>query len=293
VRPPTEIVGSLTARLLLACCLASLAGARASAQCASPHYRVGQVWEDSKSSVFMAISMKLADFAPQRLVCLAGALKDQFHNRKNITVLMFSAVDAAKYWGPSLPDYAPAEGAKQQRRQSYTFLNSNLHAVYSYDADKRDEHLDISPFGSAVAYRGPHDTKIDLPAPAKPHCHYEIADRCLLALDDISYPGEALQAKVSGTVTLTGIVGRDGRMTRIQVAEASSSVSEEKQLFVREAVNNLRTWRLESAAQRDAIRITYSYVIDTSLLYKGPYIGQVTVEFALPHQLTITGNPRE
>ena len=139
------------------------------------------------------------------------------------------------------------------------------------------------PFGFQ---RGePYNTRIDLPAAASAHCRFQINDRCLLALEEIEYPVQALKAKASGTVTLTGTVARDGKMTRIQVAEANSGSAEWKDLFVREAVNNLKTWRLEAAEHKDSVRIKYTYSMDSSL----PHGGQVDVDLALPSEVRIRG----
>ena len=47
----------------LVCSIAFLAGTRGVAQCHAPNYREGQVWMDCESSVLMAVSIPLRDFA--------------------------------------------------------------------------------------------------------------------------------------------------------------------------------------------------------------------------------------
>jgi hypothetical protein len=58
-------------------------------------------------------------------------------------------------------------------------------------------------------------------------------------------------------------------------------------LFVREAVQNLKSWRLEETPRQDPLRITYSYVIDASIRRE---LGE-KLEFALPNQVTISADP--
>lgn len=61
------------------------------AQCKPPKYRKGFVLADSKSRVWMGISIQLEDFAPEKLVCLAAALKKHYHDSKEINILIFSS----------------------------------------------------------------------------------------------------------------------------------------------------------------------------------------------------------
>ena len=233
----------------------------------------------------MAVSIRLSDFAPARLVCLATALKQRYHDRKSIDVLIFTSFDAARLYSAVQREY-DGKSVKEAQLLSRHWQTSQLHGLYSYDAEKHEEYVDIKPWGSDATL--PYDTRVMLPVGTVPHCRLEISGRCLLALDDLVYAGETYTAKASGTVTLAGTITRDGKVTRIQVAEAQSVPSGRTEPFVREAVNNLKTWRLEAVPREDTFRITYSYVIDSSLQR-----GQVDVQLALPSQVTIRANPPE
>jgi TonB family protein len=114
-----------------------------------------------------------------------------------------------------------------------------------------------------------------------------LKDRCLLAADLPDYP-DAKTRKVSGTVTLAGRIDRNGKMANIRVVEAQSVPPDSKDLLVRTALANFKTWQLDSAPRADAVRITYSYVIDPSMSR-----GLSKVELALPGRVTITGNPSD
>jgi len=62
---------------------------------------------------------------------------------------------------------------------------------------------------------------------------------------------------------------------------------EDKDLFVSSCVQNLSSWRLEPGSRRAEIKITYSYVIDKSLGYKGA----TKVDWDLPNEVTIRWRP--
>lgn len=272
-------------RTLLACCIALLAFAAASAKCTAPRYREGQLWENSDSTVLMSVSVPLQDFAPERLICLAQAFRDRYQERKSITILIFSSPEAAKRYLPRQADNLPPKTIKEQRLQSSAFWLSQLHGLYSYNVDAHQEYLDIRPVGSDI--EGPFDTRIDLPVATTPHCRFETSGRCLLALEDVTYPSDALKARISGTVTLTATIASDGKIKGIHVAHASANPAEKMEILSKAAAHDLATWRLEGAPHEDPFQITFSYVIDTTL----PRPGDVTVKVALPNQVTIRGNP--
>jgi TonB family protein len=226
----------------------------------------------------MNISIPMSDFAPNRLVCLAQTLKERYGEQRGIEVLIFSTRAAAMHYT------MPLSGDSVKPRVNWA---ARMYATYFFHPDKHEEYLYLTPDPMRPSIDSPLVTRIDLPVTNLPACPLRINGRCLVALEDIEYPNEALKAKMSGTVTLTGIVSREGKITHIQVAEANSSPAEGKDLLVREAANNLSTWHLEEARQVESVRITYSFVIDSSL----PRRGQVDVQLALPNQVTIRGNP--
>jgi hypothetical protein len=266
--------------------LVLLAATASFGQCVVPQYGTGKVWEDSKSTIDMAISLRLSDFAPMKLVCLATALKQSYRDRTSITILIFSSADAAKYYmpGPPIGDYGPPANAEQARIRKATWSADQLHALYSYDAGKREEYVVLKPRGFHSDQ--PEDTRIPLPVIGILHCRLEVAGRCLLALDQVVYADGAYETKIAASRTLAATVTRDGEVTGIQVADDSGALSPPTDLFARAAANNLKTWILEPSPRQNTFRITYSFVIDSSLQR-----GQSLVQYALPNQITVRANP--
>src|SRR6266536_5058396 len=85
-------------RIVLVCSVGFSMATSAFAPCVAPDYRLGHVVVDSQSDVLVAVSIRLNDFAPAKLVCLAGALKQRYRDRKSVDVLIFSSPVAAKYY---------------------------------------------------------------------------------------------------------------------------------------------------------------------------------------------------
>jgi TonB family protein len=249
-----------------------------------PRYRAGIAWEDSKSRVVLQISIRLVDFAPDKLVRLAETLKQHYRDREYIGILIFSSHDAAMHCNPAPygDGFPPRNGGRP-----HSCLES-LHANYTYDAIKREEHLDLMPWHGSVD-GGPLATRFDLPLVGAPQCRLQIMGRCLLALSDFTYPSEALKRKSSGTVVLTGEIKRNGKVAALRVAESDVNPVEGKDILARAALENLKAWRFDAGERDDPIRITYSYVIDASLPRGAP----PGVEWGLPNQVTIRGNPPE
>jgi len=264
-------------RIALATCIILASGASAYTQCPAPQYRKGIVWEDSKSTVNMYISIRLRDFSPSRLVCLAKSLRERYRDRKSITIYIFSSREAAKHW----------VSMQQEETRKHAELGAEMHGAYFCDADKHEEYLLIIPDPRKSYIGAPFDTRIDLPISGTPQCRLQMNSRCLLAFRHPNYPSEALKVKASGTVTLTGTITRDGKMTDVRIAEAAANPPEGRASLANSTLENLKAWRFEPAQHKDAVRITYSYKIDASLASKG----QVDVDFALPSQIVIRSNP--
>lgn len=273
---------------LLLCQLVFPICAIAAGHCGIPKFNRGAVWEESESSVFMAVSIPLQDFAPSKLVCLAQEFRRRYPNRDKIEVLIFSSRDAANVFDPyPVGDSVSRSGEKPPL--SHSSWLSELHGFYLYDARNNDEHLSIRPFGSDFD-GGPDDTRITLPVSGTPRCHLEINGRCLLALEGLVYPDDALAKSVSGTVTFTGLVDRTGRMTHVRAAEIRVAPPEQREFLVNEAASNLQSWRFEPASRNDEIRITYSYVIDPFVTIPEGYRKYTKSQLELPNQVTIRGH---
>jgi TonB family protein len=247
------------------------------AECHAQSYRGGFVWEDSPSSIMMNISIGMSDFAPDRLVCLAKQLRQRYSDRKKVLIFIFSTDVAAKRYDK------PLTGDSTQTRPNWAAQN---HAIYSLDADKGEEYLEIQPLGtgpSAVSSSDVH-TRIKLPVTSPPACNLEVADRCLLALNAVNYPWDALKANISGTVTLEGVIARDGVVKQVRIVSREVHPSDSPARLVNAAVQNLKTWRFEAASHPDSIRITYAYLIESSGVP-----GHVSVQFELPREVEIRG----
>jgi hypothetical protein len=242
------------------------------AECQPPEYQIGNLYEASDDLAALTISIRPADFAPARLVCLAGALKQRYKDSRVINAFVFSSADAAEQYSAPVGHQSP-EYVRQ------------LHAEYFYDAEHQEEHVDLKPLGTDL--EGPYDTRIDLPVEGSPHCNFHMNARCLLAMGDIVYPGAAFAARISGTVTLTGGIGRDGVITNLQVTDVITLPSGSKDLLSSESISTLKSWRFEETPRQDLFRITFSYLIDSSMGYPG----QVDVRLALPEQVTVRANP--
>jgi hypothetical protein len=176
-----------TTRIILSACLLLTFGEDARAQCDVPQYRKGIVWKNSDSAVEMQISIRVADFAPKKLVCLANSLRERYRDHKSITVYIFSSHVAAKHWFP-----------QQEQTKKSAEMGAAMRGAYFYDAEKHQEYVVIMP-GPRKSYGGaPFETRIDLPVSKTPECRPPMAARCVLLLQDPDYPSEALKEKVSG-----------------------------------------------------------------------------------------------
>ena len=152
-----------------------------------------------------------------------------------------------------------------------------------YRLNPSEEYIELKPIGCLCPT--PYETRISLPLTAATRCRLEFSGRCLLAADAALY-GDGYVRRASGRVALTAVIGRDGRLDRIQVVDAVSTPPETQSLFTVAAVANCRTWQLEPASQKDTLRVTYAYVIDDSLPQ-----GALNVQFASPDGVTIRANP--
>jgi hypothetical protein len=266
-----------TMRIVLSICLLLTLSLVALGQCVTPKFRKGTIWKNSDSAIEMQISIRLIDFAPKKLICLAESLRNRYRDHKNITFYIFSSDAAAKHWFP-----------QQEQTKKSAEMEAAMRGAYFYDADKHQEYIVIMPGLRKSRGEAPFDTRIDLPVSGKPECRLEMASRCVLQLQDPDYPTEALKGKVSGTATLVGRIARNGVPTDLHTLKESNVIPTiTKEVLVNGALENLRTWRFEPAEHENDLRLVYTYRIDSSLTYEN----QVNVEFVPPDQMVIRGNP--
>lgn len=256
--------------------LALAAWTCATAECRAPAYRTGFVLKDTSSSISMNISIRMNDFAPARLICLAEALRQRYSERREVKILVFSSLAAAK--GFKTPTLEGCIG------ECIDWSVEN-HAIYSRNADKGEESITIMPLDHRDFC-----TKVDLPAASIPACTLEVAGRCLLAVNKLTlnYPEVAQRAEYFGSVTLEGVIAGDGKVKNIKTVETPVPRSGAQESLEQAALRSLRTWYFEPARQQDAIRITYDYRIDPSLPLSG---GLPVVRFDLPNRVEIRHRP--
>jgi hypothetical protein len=232
---------------------------------------------DSGSEFFGNISVPLRDIAPRRLVCLAASLKERYRGRNKVTVNIYSSRKAASV---GLGTRDPNSGTLEAYAQ--------MHGEYVLDTQRHEEYIEVKPEGIAPGYTDrPSDTRINLPVAAAPHCRLEIDNRCLIASKVVDYSYGGVKGEPSGHVTLTATITRGGKIRHVRAARAEGVPVEDKDLFVSSCVQNLSSWRLEPGSRRAEIKITYSYVIDKSLGYKGA----TKVDWDLPNEVTIRWRP--
>ena len=252
----------------------------AAAECTQLSYHVGRNYiEPNGWKGLIQVSLRPGDITVDNLVCMADGFRTHHPEWADIMLLFFSSEEAADNWQPGYGDsdvLLPTEK-----------WDSEMRAAYILDVTNPEEHLDIMPLGwndGADEY----NTRIDLPnATTPPHCRLEIKDRCLLAFTLPAYP-DAWKRSVSGAVTFSGRIGRDGKMAGIRVAEAESTPPDAQTFLIREALANLKTWQLEPRLSEDTFEITYSYVIDPSGRAEQP-----EVQLALPDRITISASPHK
>lgn len=248
------------------------------AECPVPGYRQGHVWEKTPSTIMMNISLDIGDFAPKRLICLAGALRQRYSDRKSLLIMMFSSHAAARNY--TMP-YIPCNVGRCPN------WSVDMHGVFSFNINGVAEAVVISPFGGLRNF-GIFNTRIDVPVASVPHCTLEISSRCLLAASGIEYPWNMLEMRieVDGDVTLEGDIAKDGRVTKVRIAADEIPRNEPWSMLAKAARNSLEAWRFEPAERIDPIRLTYSYTVD-----KSAGIDDRLVRFELPDRVLIRGRP--
>jgi TonB family protein len=244
----------------------------ANGACKAPQYRGGRVWVDAASEIAVDVSIRLEDFAPSRLTCLAGALKRAYSGR-NIAAYVFSSHEAAVGYLPTAIDPSPDA-------QEY---QTKLHGYYFYNSEKHEEYLLIFPNRNHQEVDSPLITRIDLPAERVPTCKLAIHNRCLLEFREIHYPPAGNRANVSGTVTIAATIRRDGAVSDVKLAAARVDSEEAQPLFVNSAIQNLKTWRFETSGRKESLRITYRFELSDS----PPTGWRRLMQFRLPDEVTI------
>lgn len=263
-------VNGTAARLFVVSAL--LCGATcASGACDPPRHQVVRTWLDKAPDLGINISIRLADLAPARLICLAGELKREYPGR-NITASIFTSREAAMGYRPGSMEVPP----------KVLVYQSKFHAHYFYNMERREEYLRISPNGHTADADPGISTRIDLPVTGAPVCRLAVGDRCLLEFQHIYPPSFESKRETSGQVTLAGSIGRNGALSDVAVVDAKADPPERESALVGWAKHNFTTWHFEPARHKDAMRITYYFeVVDPSIR------SEYGVLFRLPDEVRI------
>lgn len=257
---------------LVVVCTLTLAS-HAADQCRSPRYQIAGGF-----GAAVHIALQRSDFTVAKLVCLAQSVTLQSATGERPPIFIFDSASAAGEYQPQRYHFTPTTAASFR----------HLRALVDRRATDGHEILIITPFGFRDV--GDYDTIIELPPTTAPRCRLALDSRCLIALEPVANQGETQSLKFTGNVTLSGIVSREGGVTRISVDEANSSSAEGKAWLVREAMNNLRTWWLEAAPREGSVRVTYNFGTGVS-----PTVSE-GVELFIEHpksQITITAVSRK
>lgn len=252
------------------------------AQCRPPSFHKGRDFINDTGDGSLSIAVQPKDLSIRSLECLITSLRSQHPNWRNVAVLMFTDEIAAYNF-----DAGAMELGNRSRGMDEEKWASELHATYFFNANQREEFLEIMPLG----YKGPPslDSRIDLPlGDEPPHCSLELDGRCIFDVSRIVYPKEALQAKTSGSVTLQAKITPAGALRAVHVVKNDVKPEETKKILTNAAVQNLSRWRIDPASHESPVRITYSYEILSSSSPKW-----TDIEFKLPSQVIIRRKPAE
>jgi hypothetical protein len=243
--------------------------------CPPPRYQVERILENNASEVSLHVSIRLEDFAPMRLVCLAETLRQRYPSR-NLWAAIFSSSKAAQGFSPG-----------GEKTPLAMFNESKLHAIYTYNKEERDDHLLLLPDGNNQRVDSLLQTRMDLPLAGVPVCKLAISGRCLLEFQHLVYPSAQYPSTVppngiAGEVSLTGRIERSGVLTNIRLAEARVDSPETQAILVDWAIRNFHTWRFEPAERQSDVRLTYKFELTDA-----PLDPNQSVQFRLPDEVRI------
>jgi hypothetical protein len=237
--------------------------------CEPPRYRVAKLI-DRDDAVFGYVSIRLQDFAPQNVACLADELRRRYPDR-DLDIYLFSSHTAAQSYVPEGVEALPLTYA------------SKLHGTYNYHRGQSVNYLTLLPAG-AVEGAEHLWTRLELPLRHPvPNCTLHIGSRCLLALELVDYPSVRGKYDTSGRITLAGRINKGGRVSGLRVVEVEATHGGDSTMLVGVALTNLKTWRFARDDRDQDIRITYRFdPTPGPTRHRGAYM-----EFRLPSEVTV------
>jgi hypothetical protein len=236
-------------------------------KCEVPRYRLARV-TDVLGVVDIDLSLRLSEFEPKKLACLADELRRQYAGR-DLTVSMFSSHKAAQEYSPLTVEHIPWNELYLSKR----------HGVYFYRREPREDRLIISPAGA-----NPNEerfaTSYDLPlSGVAKACKLAVGGRCLLEF----YPMQSGVRDSEGTVTVTGRIEKAGNVSHLTVIATEAKPAGAATVLADTSLANLRTWRFAPDTKEAPLRITYRFnPTPRSQPNHGAYM-----EFRLPSEVTI------
>jgi hypothetical protein len=203
-RSCTRIRASIALSLLLT---ASVSGActgvknGASTACPAPEFefRGDQIDRDGRGLAVVLVSGK--DVTVSKLTCLATQLGREHAAWTDVRVGMFDSRDAADNYEF---DWQTVETTFPQHRS--VMYERQRRATYVLRRATPEEYLAIRVFGFT---EDEFETRIDLPVKGVPQCRFEIAGRCVVAIDWPDLSGVPLDVE-SGDVTIAADIANDG-----------------------------------------------------------------------------------
>jgi hypothetical protein len=259
-------------KILLLCFVLAQIAVGFGSTCRLPSYREGKVTQNA-SSASLTISVGRSGFAPNRLICLVEHFKQAYPHHDLLDILFFDSHAAAVRYSPGAID--PSSKAVEYQAQ--------MHALYHMDTSMHEEYLLLMPDPLLYDASSPSNTKIDFPFSGVPVCKLRVGNRCLLMFHHILYPWRGESAKVSGDITVKGIISREGIVKKLTVADAMVDPINQKAVLVDAALQNLETWRFQDSREATPIRVTYSF----KLVHSPALKYRTDVQFALPQRVTI------
>jgi hypothetical protein len=256
------------------------------AACVPPPYRVVRDFINTAGHGSTYISVPPETLTTTNLLCLAEELQRIHLEWTDIMILFFSSDDAAQHFDPSgMSDWIEVfdSAGRWLRSENIGHFRSELRALYQLDRKQHISSLEILPLGLMTT--DDYATKTTVPASAI-HCQARLANRCVLSMKPIEFPGGASSPQASGHVTLAGVIRQDGTPTDLHVTSVAAVPDEATTQLVAAALENLATWWLEPGSRDDAFDIAYLYTIERS-----GATGRTVVQFQMPEQIVVIGSP--
>lgn len=220
--------------VLVLICTTSAGAQPVVSSCELPRYRMAPTGGST-------VSVPPADFTLPKVACLGRTLRMKAGPAFPAGgILVFDSESAAAAFDLS--------GERVSGTSSY----SHLRATYAWSPTGESLKIHLRGYGHGDKY----DNVVDLTS-KEYRCADSVANRCLLAIDQMPDPESSPTLRLNGSLTIAGRIGRDGRIsgTRVVMNDVESTLQRTK---LENAVrNHLRTWWIEPSTRVDQVSISY------------------------------------